>query len=149
MAGRTARVQDDRTVVREKQTQREADIEACFKAFRDKVNDAISALHDVPHALAADRSVTDESAKKAYVAAYLSYLDGIWSSGQIEVVQAAGTVCARLDAALTVTGDLTKSPHEAKDPESEGMRHWQSCLEDISNAYQTTSRLMGEVVRRM
>lgn len=149
MAGRATRVQDDRTALREKQTRREVDLEACFKAFRDKVNDAISAFHDVPHALAADRSVSDESAKKAYVAAYLSYIDGIWSSGQMEVVHAAGVVCARLDAALTVIGALTKSPHEAKDPESPGMRQWRSCLGDLSSTYQTTSRLMGEIVRGM
>jgi hypothetical protein len=148
MAGRTAREQVDRSAQREKLTRDELVLEAAFSGFRDKVNEAISALHDVAQALADDQPVTEAPAKKAYVAAYASFHADLWSSGQMEVIEAAGAVCRHLDVGVAAIGALVKRPHEAKDPESQGMQHWGSCLGDISNAYQTTSRLMGEVLRR-
>ncbi|MFD9438184.1 hypothetical protein ACFWBR_19100 [Streptomyces sp. NPDC060006] len=148
MAGRSTREQIDRTAQREKLTRHEVDLEERFSGFRDKVNEAMAALHDVAQALADDQPVTEAPARKAYVAAYTSFLDDLWPSGHMEVIQAAGSVCNHLNNGVAAIGALAKTPHEAKDPDSQGMQHWGSCLGDISNSYQTTSRLMGEVLRK-
>ncbi|MCX4564261.1 hypothetical protein [Streptomyces sp. 2-1] len=147
IAGRTARDQIHHTAQHEKVTRHEVALAERFSCFKDKVNDAIGALRDIEHALIDDEPVSGRPAKKACAAVWTSYHDDVWSTGRREVILAANEVRRHLEDGLAAIEVLINNPNEAKAPDSESMRAWSSCLGRIGNAYQTTSRLMGEVIR--
>lgn len=147
VAGRAARQQVHHAAQREKLTRYEVALAERFSCFKDKVNEAISALYAIEQALIDDEAVTGKPARKACFDVRTSYDDDVWSSSDMSVIQAAGTLNMHLEAGLAAIEMLIKTPQAAKDPESDEMQRWISCRGDISTAYQHTSRLMGEILR--